>query len=226
MIDLPRCAPFCGRVMIPRLVDSTVEAPGGFGFPSASATLDGGAWWQMTIAEMIGYKPHHLNMIWAFSAAVRGGDRVRVSISLRGVTPGGIAIPVSFSDSATFDDGSMFAGGIADAVLDEAVGLRDDEAVIWMRSGQPLIGGEFWSLERGPEKGPELHINSQVEYLGSDRWKVRSAPTMRQDHPAGAEVNFNRPAFAATVPDKSTLWPEVRSGSDFFLVEATFVEAP
>lgn len=226
MIELPRCAPFCGRVMTPRLVDSTVEAPGGFGFPAVTATTDGGGWWQLTVAEMVGYKPHHLNMIRTFAAAVRGGQRVRVPVSTKGVTPGGRAEPVSYSDGSTFDDGSMFAGGIADAVLDKAVGLRDDEAVIWMRSGQPLIGGEFWSLERAVEQGPELHLNSQAEYLGSDRWRVRVGPTLRGDHPAGAEVNFNRPAFAATIPDKSTLWPEERSGSRFFSVEATFVEAP
>lgn len=225
MLDLPRIRPFVGKAIQPVLVDARTEAPGGFGFPPVTATVDSGGWWQWTVSGMQAYRPEHVKLLRAFAMMVRGGERVRVPVIDDPQLLGPLPAPAPFSDGSTFDDGSLFAGGLVDAVFDDDVGLRDDEAVIWIRSGQALTGGEFWSVERAYERGPELHLNGPVEALGSDRWKVRLGPHFRQGHFAGTEVNFNRPAFAATIPDTSTLWPEY--GVEWIgEASVTFVEAP
>lgn len=225
MIELPRVRPFVGKAIQPILVDARVEAPGGYGFPSPTGNVSGGGWWQWTTKGMQSYRPEHVKMLRAFAMMVAGGERVRVPVIDDPQRLAPLPGPTPFGDGSSFSDGSLFAGGSVDAVLLDDVGLRDDEAVIWVRSGQALTGGELWSIERAYEKGPELHLNGMVEDLGADRWKVRLGPTLRQAHQAGAEINFNRPAFAATIPDTSTLWPEY--GVEWVgEASVTFVEAP
>lgn len=224
MLELPNCAPFLGDIT-PRIVDARTEAPGGYGWPAASGTVDGGGWWQVDLEDMRAGEPHHFNMARAFASSVRGGRRVRVPVRAGGVTPGGRGPHVPFADGATFGDGARFVGGRAQAYLVNAVGLRDDEALIDLQSGQNLIGGELFSLERTPELGPELHLIDGLERVTGTLWRVRVGPQFRADHAAGAEVNFNDPAFAATVPDPSPLWPKKALGSRFFRIGCTLVEA-
>lgn len=225
MLDLPRIRPFVGKAIQPVLVDARTEAPGGFGFPPVTATVGSGPWWQWTVSGMQAYRPEHVKMLRAFAANAAGGERVRVPVI---DDPQRLALlpdPVPFSDGASFDDGSLFAGGSVQATLYEAVSLRDDEATIEIQSGQVLTGGELFSLERAYIKGPELKLITRVEALGSNRYRVRVSPPFRQPHPAGAECNFDRPAFAATIPDTSTLWPEY--GVEWIgEASVTFVEAP
>lgn len=224
MIDLPLIRPFIGQGVRPVLVDSRSSAPGGFGWAPVTATTDGGGWWEWTKTGLQAYTPNHIRTLRAFAAQARGGSVVRVPIIDHPQRLSPLPDGVPFSDGASFSDGSLFAGSAVEAVLDAPVSLRDDEAIIWIKTGQSLHGGDFWSLDRG-EKGPELHLNMTAEDLGSNRWRVRVAPHFRQAHPAGAACEFDRPAFAATVPDTSTLWPEY--GVDWIgVAEVTFVEAP
>lgn len=224
MLELPSCPPFVGDIT-PRIADARTEAPGDYGWPSSSSSVDGGGWWEVFLDEMKGAEPRHFNMARAFASAVRGGRRVRVPVRPGGVTPGGRSV-ARFANGATFSDASVFHGGLAEARLGAAVGLRDDEAIIDMVSGQDLIGGEFFSLERGGLQGPELHLVDEVERLTGTRWRVRVGPQFRAAHVSGAEANFNTPAFVATVPDPSTLWPKKVLGSRFFRIAVNLVEAP
>lgn len=225
MLELPSCPPFLGAVT-PRIVDARTEAPGGYGFPAPAGTVDGGGWWQVDVEDMKGADTHHFNMARAFASSVRGGRRIRVPVRSGGVSPGGRGARVGFSDGATFSDGSRFLGGLAEAYLVEAVGLRDDEAIIDLRSGQTLIGGEMFSIERGGDLGPELHLIDQVERASGTTWRVKVGPQFRASHEVGKEVNFNDPAFVATIPDPAPLWPKKTPGSRFFRIAATLVEAP
>lgn len=224
MIELPRIRPFLGRAIQPVLVDSRVEAPGGYGFPPPAGTTDGGGWWEWTIEGMQAFKPQHVKILRAFAARIRGGEVVRIPVIDDPQRLSPLPEGVPFSDDAPFSDDSLFNGGSVDAFLEGGVGLRDDEAIIKVRSGQLLTGGELFSLERGA-KGPELKLINWMEPLGLDRYQVRLAPNFRQAHLGGSPCNFDEPAFAATVPDTSTLWPKYGLN---WIGEAsvTFVEAP
>ena len=224
MIELPRVRPFVGKAIRPILVDTKVEGPGNFGWSPVTGNVDGGGYWKWTTRGMLSYRPNHVRMLRAFALAVRGGERVVVPVIDDPQRLSPLPALVPFSDGSSFSDGSLWAGEAVEAHLESAIGLRDDEAIIIMRSGQKLLGGDMFSLDR-PGKGPELHATSMVEYLGSDRWGVRIGPHFRQDHAALTDCNFDRPAFTATIPDTSTLWPEY--GVEWVgEAEVTFVEAP
>lgn len=224
MIELPRIRPFVGKAIRPVLMDARVQAPGALGWSPVTGSVDGGGWWQWTVRGMLAYRPNHVRTLRAFATAVRGGERVIVPCidDPQGLARGPENVP--FNDGASFDDGALWRGESIEAHIESAVGLRADELIIVVRSGQELLGGDLFSLDR-PEKGPELHVTSRVEYLGANRWRVRVGPNFRQDHAALTDCNFDTPAFTATIPDTSTLWPEY--GVDWVgEAEVTFVEAP
>lgn len=225
MIEVPQIDPFLGNMIQPVLVDGRVEGPGGYGFPAPAGTASGGGWWQLTVSGMTMSLPHETKMLRAFAARVAGGQRIRVQIWDEDQRLAPLPASVPFADGSSFDDGGLFAGGAVSAKLSASAMLRDDEVVIEIASGQTLVGGELFSLERSLDKGPELHLITSVEAQEGQAFTVRISPTLRQDHPVGAECNFDRPAFAATIPDTSTLWPEYGVNK---LGEAsvTFVEAP
>lgn len=224
MIELPRVRPFVGKAIRPVLVDARIEGGGAFGWSPVTGTADGGGWWEWTTRGMMAFRPDHRRALRAVAALVRGGETIRVPVTDDPQRLSPLPDPVPFSDGASFSDDTLFAGNAVEAVLDAPVALRDDEATIWIKTGQELRGGDYFSLER-TGRGPELHLTTSVEPLGSGRWRVRVAPNFRAAHPAGAVCEFDRPAFEATIPDTSTLWPEY--GTDWIgEAEVTFVEAP
>lgn len=212
MVDrLPLARPFRPGKLRWRLVDARIQGPDSYGLPPDSVTTDGGGWWVAELGEMPALTPDELMTLRATAVQLRGGRRIDVPFLEQRPT-GGVS-PIEFGDDALFDDGADWGSGLVTAVLDQTVGLRADEARIRVTSGAPLVGGDAFSLWRGPDLGSELHVMGAVQSLGDNVWAVEVAPQMRQAYPANVEVNFNDPHCAMRLVDpEGRMWPEIGRG--------------
>lgn len=217
-------APFLPERLRWRLVDVTVEGPGGFGLPADSGTTDGGGWWVAEFADMSVDSPITHRTLRAITGRFRGGRRIEVPF-LEEAPTGGEHGAVPFSDGTVFADGSGFTGGLMEATLDEAAVLRADTLMIRVTTGHALVGGEMFSLLRSADLGSELHCTSRVEEVEAGLWSVEIFPPLRQAYAADVPVNFNTPSCAMRLDDsEGSLWPWAEIGWRM-KASARFVEA-
>lgn len=199
--------PFLPASLRWRLMDAVEEGAAPYGLPTIDVSVDGGGWWTASLLRMQGGTGYHHRTLRAMALRLRGGRAVNVpwvELARIGTPPP----PVRFSDGASFDDGSRFVGQACVAELAEPVRFRDDEATIRILTPHQLIGGDMFSIDRGPLMGDELHGTDQVEALGDGRWRVRIGPQFRRSHPAGTPVNFSDPKCAMKLQDPNGgLWP-------------------
>lgn len=209
MIDrLPLARPFLPGRLRWRLIDARLGGVSdSYGLPADVVTTDGGGWWVADFGMMRASSSAHHRALRALAVRLRGGRRIDVPF-LEKEPMGGIT-SVGFSDGTTFSDDTEFQSGIVSAVLDEAVTLRSDVAVIRIDSGHELLGGDVYSLDRGGLLGSEMHVTSAIERLSGNRWAVEIGPQFRRGYLAGTEVNFNDPCCAMRLNDpEGTMWPE------------------
>lgn len=209
MIDrLPLARPFLPGRLRWRLVDARLNGVSdSYGLPADVVTTDGGGWWTASLDQMRASSREQHHALRALAVRLRGGRRIDVPFIEK--EPLGGLTSVGFSDSATFSDDTEFQSGVVAAVLDEAVTLRSDVAVIRIDSGHELIGGDVYSLDRGGQLGSEMHVTGSVERLSGNRWAVEMGPQFRRAYAAGTEVNFNDPRCAMRLNDpEGGLWPE------------------
>lgn len=224
MLDrLPLNRPYLPNQLRWRLVDSTVDGPESFGLPEDTVSTDGGGWWVADFGELQASRDEHHRAIRGLAVRLRGGRRIEVPYLE--IAPTGGTVETSFSDDTLFADGSGFDHGLITAVLEEAVSLRDDTALIRITSGPGLRGSDVFSLLRSEELGSEMHMCDWIEEVSPGLWSVRFGPQMRQDHPAGTPVNLNDPTCAMRLQDKEGgLWGT--AGRAWMMkASARFVEA-
>lgn len=221
---LPTARPFLPSGLRWRLATAEVEGPGGFGLPTDVGSTDGGGWWVAEYSDMQAGTPDHHRALRALAGRLRGGARIDVPFIEQRPT-GGLHLPVPLSDGSTLSDGSAFTGGLMDAVLEDAVILRADELTLRIETGQSLLGGDMFSIWRGPDKGSELHCTSAVTALADNRWAVEIFPPLRQGHDADVALNFNTPACAMQLRDpEGAMWPRAQRNWNL-KASALFVEA-
>jgi len=213
MVDrLPLDRPFRPAKLRWRLVDARIEGPDSFGLPPDMVTTDGGGWWTAEFGEAPAMTPDEHMTLRAAALQLRGGRRIDVPFLEQRPT-GGLVTAAPAGDELSFDDGVFIAPGLVTAEVESTVGLRADEMRIRVTSGAPLIGGDVFSLWRGPELGSELHALGAVTALGDDVWAVEIGPQMRQAYAPGTEINFNDPHCAMRLVDPDGgLWPEFDRG--------------
>lgn len=219
----PQARPFLASKLRWRLPDARIEGPAGFGLPVDVVSTDGGGWWVAELGDLMGWEPAHHRAMRAMALRLRGGRRIDVPF-IEDQPSGGLT-SVGFSDGTLFSDETAFQAGQVVAVLDEALPLRADVAIVRIDSGHELLGGDVFSLFRSPTLGSELHMTSSVERLSGNRWAVEVGPQFRGSYEAGAEVNFNDPHCAMRLNDpEGGLWP-TNDPSWVFQASARFEEA-
>ena len=212
MIDrLPFVRPFTPAGLRWRLVDSVIEGAGGLGTPTTRISTYGGGWWVAEFEQMKVASPEHHRAMRAMAMRLRGG--VRIDVPFVELRPTGGLSPVPFGDGSTFGDGSLFLSGEVGAILEEAVALNDDTALIRILTGHPLIGGDMFSIARPLDFGSGLYGTDRVEPLGDGVWSVTIGPQFRAAHPAGTVLNFNDPHCVMRLEDpEGSMWPRLTRG--------------
>lgn len=212
MIDrLPFIRPFNPTGLRWRLVDAVIEGAGGLGTPTPRISTDGGGWWVAEFGEMKVSSPAHHRAMRAMAIRLRGG--VRIDVPFVELAPTGGLTSVPFAGGVTFSDGSEFGSGAVSAVLEEAVALNDDAALIRITTGQLLTGGDVFSIERPLGFGSGLYATDRVADLGDGVWSVTIGPQFRASHPAGTALNFNDPHCVMRLEDpEGAMWPRLTRG--------------
>lgn len=94
---------------------------------------------------------------------------------------------VTYSDGATHSDGTPFAGGGPFAEVTADAALRATTLSFNGAFSQPLIGGEWFSIEH-PTKGERAYKVRTV-----DGGTLTFRPPLREAVPVGAQLNFAAP---------------------------------
>lgn len=206
-----------------RLADAMVDGPAGFGLPPSGISTDGGGYWVADFGDMqSGTDAHHRSMR-GLASRLRGGRRINVPYLEMAPTGGLEEVP--FSDGETYSDGTGELAGLITAVLEEAVALRDDTALIRVVSGPNLRGSDVFSIFRSDVLGDEMHLCDSMIEVEPGLWSVTIGPQFRQAWPAGTEINFNNPHCGMRLQDaEGGLWPEATRGWNT-RASAKFVEA-
>lgn len=102
-------------------------------------------------------------------------------------TPYGPSGDVPHSDDTPFSDDALYSGGAAHAVVSEPAALRAT-TLEWAASvPQPLLGGEWFSIEH-PNKGWRAY---RIARLDGDTVQFR--PPLREAVPAGTKAELRSP---------------------------------
>ena len=205
----PNVRPFLPAQLRWRVIETRQETDALLGQPSDRFNADGGGYVVASLRRMKVHDPAHHRAIRAMALSLRGGQLVSVPI----FDPARIASPVGivpYADGVTHSDGTGFQSWSVQAVLEEPVALRDDEALVRVTSGHDLDVGVWFSLWRGVERGDEAHMASKVWNLGGGLWRMRIGPQFRQGHAAGTPLNFDRPCCTMKLKDPDgEMWPEI-----------------
>ena len=196
MIDrLPFIRPFTPVGLRWRLVDSVIEGPAGLGLPAARISTDGGGWWVAEFDEMKASTPSHHRALRAMTMRMRGGQVFDVPFVEQSPT-GGLSSDPAMS-----------------ATLEDAVALNADTALIRITSGQPLLGGDAFSIDNGEDEGSSLYMTSLVEEVSAGLWSVELGPQFRRAYAAGTVLDFKDPHCAMRLEDpEGAMWPRVTRG--------------
>ncbi len=128
---------------------------------------------------------------------------------------------VTHSDGSTFDDGEEYSGGgpVASVVVDAA--LRATTLTLDVELAQPLIGGEWFSIEH-PTKGWRAY-NVQTVEGDDDALTVTFSPPLREAVSAGDPVDFHEPRCLMRVDGRPPRKIEIGRYGEAAI---RFVEAP
>lgn len=202
----PQARPFLPSKLRWRLADATDEGPSPYQLPAQVVGFDGGGWWEASFGEMQAGTGLHHRALRAMALALRGGRKVEVPFLE--MSPIGLPLVGTFGDGSTFSDGGHLIGSACSAELVDPVGVRDDTAYVRILTGQPLLGGDMFSLDRGETMGSELHCTEAVEEVEAGIWAVTIGPQFRAAHAAGTLVDFSTPRCAMRLRDPDGgLWP-------------------
>lgn len=101
--------------------------------------------------------------------------------------PYGTEHHVTYGDGATHADGSLFVGGGSFAEATAAAALRATTLEINGAFGQPLLGGEWFSIEH-PTKGWRAY-----KVRGIDGATLSFSPPLREAVAEGETLDFTKP---------------------------------
>lgn len=147
----------------------------------------------------------------------KGVTRVVVLFCEARFTPTGNRHSVPHSDKTPFDDETLYQGGGPAASVAEAAPLRAVSLRLNTAFAQPLIGGEWFSIEH-PAKGWRAYRIATIEGQ-----TVTFRPPLRQAVNAGDAVEFGAPRCLMVQDGRSSTRTENGRYSEAAI---RFVEAP
>lgn len=105
---------------------------------------------------------------------------------------------VTYGDGATHSDGTLFSGGGSFGETTADAALRDTTLQFNGAFSQPLIGGEWFTIEH-PTKGPRAY---RVRTVAGGSLSFR--PPLREAVPAGTPLDFANPRCLMVQDGKAT----------------------
>lgn len=129
---------------------------------------------------------------------------------------------VPHSDTTFFSDGSGYAGGGPIAQTATALDLRATSALFTVALPQPLLGGEWFSIQHAT-KGWRAYKVRTVEAQDAGTATVTFRPPLREAVEAGQIVDFENPRCLMTADARPGTRLTNRRQSD---AAVRFVEAP
>lgn len=223
MERLPTATPFLPAMLKWRIADSALDGVDGFGIAPTVVTTDGGGYWVAEFKNMRGAADAQHRALRGMASRLRGGRRISVPFIEKSST--GAVAGIGFDDGTTYDDGTVDSIGLITAVLEEAVTLKSDTALIRVTAGPNLRGSDVFDILRSSVLGQEMHLCDSMVEIEPRLWSVTVGPQFRQAYDAGTELNFNDPHCAMRLVDpEGEFWPS----SDRSWIQrpsARFVEA-
>lgn len=99
---------------------------------------------------------------------------------------------IPHSDGTLFSDGTGYYQPVIDVETYGDAELRDTTLYLQLNYCGELIGGESFSINH-PTMGWRLYEIGTVEYVDDTHAKVTFNPPLREDVPAGTQIEFDRP---------------------------------
>ena len=223
---------FKARETDPYLQGRTVSGGQSVSGISQAVRTDGGGLWTISFAGIFLYTPDHIRAWRAWDGILDGGaQNIIVPIcDLRyGPRPivGGVPVvpsdPVPHSDDTYFSDTAGYVSSLIEA---ETVGTADlgaTEIVIDVTLGEPLRGGEHFTLIH-PTRGARMYRVAQVSAVSGTEHTVKIRPPLREATTDEMPADFDRPRCVMRLADPNAMRLPLQLGR-YATVGVSFVES-
>ncbi|MBI1405711.1 MAG: hypothetical protein GC145_06250 [Caulobacter sp.] len=99
---------------------------------------------------------------------------------------------VPHDDDSYFSDGAGYASDLIEAEAVGAVALRAVTMTVQMTVGEPLRGGEFFTIVHAG-KGPRLYLVEEANDIGGGLQTITFCPNLREAIDNGTPLDFDNP---------------------------------
>jgi len=184
---------------------------------------DGGGYWSCVMNDVS--RQRQSTLLWrAVRQYCEGGVRSivvpRNDALFRPSTPGLASGHIRHSDNTLHSDGTGYYQSNAQVSAGATAPLRATSMELTLTYCGPLLGGEAFSVNH-TRMGWRLYEISTVHYVDSDTAVVTFNPPLRQEVPAGTQLEFDRPRCTMRLARPSSMdlnvipWTFNRASVDF-----------
>lgn len=208
------------RTLTWELVARTITGGRSLSGPQQVGRVDGGGVWMATLSDVQVSTPDQVRAWRALAARLDGGATpIVMSVRDEAFAPWPVVagvplttLPSTNSDDSPLDDDTEYEGSPIQVTLALAAELRATELILDIATGEPLQGGELFSIQHATFSH-RLYRVASVALNDDGNSVVTIRPPLREATSAGQWVEFNTPKCVMQLasPDAMDLPLELRT---------------